>query len=64
VIKFAPQQFVNNLHIPFSGFDLIPILYKGLTSRYYNGKQAEVWAGGHDGGGVGEKILCGSQIGL
>lgn len=28
MIKFAQQQSVNNLHIPFVGFDLVPDLYR------------------------------------
>ena len=29
MIKFAQQQSVNNLHIPFAGFDLVSHFTKG-----------------------------------
>lgn len=64
MIKFAQQLSVNNLCIPFAGFDLVPNLYKGLISRYCNGKQARVWAEDPWWQGEERKRLCGSQIGL
>lgn len=57
MIKFARQQSVNNLHIPFASFDLVPNFYKGLTSRYCNRKWARCRQGAMvAGGGEGEPM--------
>lgn len=64
MIKFAQQQSVNNLHIPFDGFDLVPHLYKRADFQVLRWKMSWVWVGGQSGweAGGGEGEPCGSQI--